>query len=273
MKRKKRTETVARFRRRDAEALAAPLRERLERWAEAAVDTLREARPNLPEKLEDRAQDAAEPLLAIADAAGAEWPDVARKALVSLAGEDDGDDDELGVRLLADVRAVFELLYRTDGEIPTATLLSELHAREEAPWKKLHKGEPLDPNGLARLLKPFGVRPRVIRQAEGTVRGYLVSAFSDPFERYLPPGTSGETPETVKQSNDGAGENVSGGVKHDPKHGAAVLPLFGAPGSVSPSVSPQGETVSTNEDGPCVTVSGVSGRAPDTSARKRSFGL
>jgi hypothetical protein len=200
MKRKKKTEAVSRFRRRDAEALAAPLRERLERWAESAVDALREARPDLPEKLGDRAQDAAEPLLSIADAAGAEWPALARKALVSLAGEDDGDEDELGVLLLGDVRAVLELLRRTDGEITTAALLSELHAREESPWKKLNKkAEPLDARGLARLLKPFGVRPRLIRQGEEVSRGYAVAAFSDPFERYLSPASDAHLSVTALQ--------------------------------------------------------------------------
>jgi Protein of unknown function (DUF3631) len=263
MKRKKRTESVSRFRRRDAEALAAPLRERLEQWAESAVDGLREARPDLPEKLNDRARDVGEPLLAIADAAGDVWPDLARKALVSLAGEDEGDDDELGVRLLGDVRTVFELLHLTDGEITTAALLSELHAREEAPWKKLHKGEPLDPRELARLLRPFGVRPRTVRQGKETPRGYLVSAFFDPFERYLPPDTLSETSATVQQSNVGAVESVSDDPKHDPKHGAADLPLFGAHGSVSDGVSHGVQQVSANKDGACVTVADVSDRVTE----------
>lgn len=270
MKRKKRTETVSRFRRRDAEALAAPLRERLERWAESAVDELRDARPELPEKLGDRAQDAAEPLLAIADAAGAEWPDLARKALVSLAGEDDGDDNELRVRLLADVRAVFEQLHKTEGEIPTATLLSELHAREESPWKKLYKGEGLDPSGLAKLLKPFGVRPQRIRVGEETVRGYLVSAFFDPFERYLSSDTPGATGATAPQSNAGAGESVADDPPQDPPHDDDALPLFGVSSSVADGVAGRGATVSTNKDGPCGAVAGVAGRVTETLAEAPS---
>jgi len=255
MKRKKRTETVARFRRRDAEALAGPLRERLERWAEAAVDTLREARPNLPEKLEDRAQDAAEPLLAIADAAGAEWPDVARKALVSLAGEDKGDEDQLGVLLLADVRAVFELLRRTDGEIPTADLLRELYEREESPWKKLDKkGEPLDARGLARLLRPFGVRSKKLRVGVTTPWGYLVSAFADPFERYLSPlDTSSGTSGTAEQSNADAGESVPDHPEQHPEHAAAP----DGSGLCSGSCSGSSGTVSINEDGRCAGVPDV----------------
>jgi hypothetical protein len=249
MKRKKKTEAVSRFRRRDAEALAAPLRERLERWAESALDGLRDARPELPEKLGDRAQDGAEPLLAIADSAGAEWPALARKALVTLAGEDDGEEDELGVRLLGDVRAVLELLHRTDGEITTEDLLRRLHDREEAPWKRFHKGEPLDARGLARLLRPFGVRPRVIRTGEGTARGYAVSAFADPFERYLSTAPAADLPVTASQP-------------------APVLPKsdFGMRNTLR-----HPKQVSINNDGPCdaVTDKGTAEHEAEAPVRRR----
>lgn len=266
MKRKKKAETAARFRRRDAETLAAPLRERLERWGESAVDGLRDARPALPDALGDRAQDAAEPLLAIADAAGAEWPDVARKALVALAGEDEGDEDELGVRLLTDVRTIFELLHRTDGEITTAALLEELHAREESPWKKLHKGDALDPRGLARLLKPFGVRPRVIRVGADTPRGYSVGAFADPFERYLPV-TPCATSATAQQSNDSAAESVADDPQHDPQHDSAAPSPFGAADSVADDVADDAQRVSINRDGPCGTVADVADRVTERHRR------
>jgi hypothetical protein len=54
----------------------------------------------------------------------------------------------------------------------------------------------LTPHGLARLLKPFGIRPATLRfQKEGksgdnpsiTDKGYLRSQFEDVFSRYLPP--------------------------------------------------------------------------------------
>jgi hypothetical protein len=235
------------------------------------VDGLKDARPALPEKLGDRAQDAAEPLLSIADAAGAEWPALARKALVSLAGEDEGDEDEQGVRLLGDVRAVFGLLHLTD-EITTAALLAELHAREESPWKKFDKkGEPLDSRGLARLLHPFGIRPRTIRQGKDTPRGYLVSAFSDPFERYLPSDSPSETSETTQQGNAGAVENVLDDVKHDPKHGAAAPLPFDADTSVSDDVSDDVKRVSTNKDGLCVTVADVSDEVIDERRERLSL--
>lgn len=45
------------------------------------------ARPELPDALSDRQQYDAEPLLAIADATGGDWPQAARFALAELCGE------------------------------------------------------------------------------------------------------------------------------------------------------------------------------------------
>jgi integrase len=76
-------EKAERFRRRDAEVDALALRGPLEELAELGP-RLEAARPDLPAELDDRAQDAAEPLLAIADLAGGDWPDRARRAIVEL---------------------------------------------------------------------------------------------------------------------------------------------------------------------------------------------
>ena len=70
LKRRSRGEHVQRFRQRDAAADAVELREQLAAWGAEHGDELAEARPVMPDELDDRAQDACEPLLAIADAAG-----------------------------------------------------------------------------------------------------------------------------------------------------------------------------------------------------------
>jgi hypothetical protein len=80
-------EAVERFRRRDVEPEAVALRERVERLAAESIEALEAARPELPCDLDDRAQDGAEPLLAIADLAGVEWAQRARQAVVELRGE------------------------------------------------------------------------------------------------------------------------------------------------------------------------------------------
>jgi Protein of unknown function (DUF3631) len=72
--RRTREERVERFRRRDVAPAAEELLDRLTDWLEPQIEELRRARPELPDELDDRAQDIWEPLLAIADLAGGDWP-------------------------------------------------------------------------------------------------------------------------------------------------------------------------------------------------------
>jgi hypothetical protein len=104
LKRRKQSETVERFRHKKADSDAAPLRKRLSAWASALQ--LHDVEPSVPDELDDRAADCWEPLLAIADAAGGEWPQRARTAAVALSGGG-RDDASLGVRLLTDIKAIF----------------------------------------------------------------------------------------------------------------------------------------------------------------------
>src|SRR5437763_2840747 len=67
LKRKGRGEQVERFRLRTTPTEAEALRITLDAWASEFVATLEDARPQLPDELDDRAQDVCEPLLAIAD--------------------------------------------------------------------------------------------------------------------------------------------------------------------------------------------------------------
>ena len=181
--RRSRTEAIARGRRRTIVAATEQLRGGIERWAKAALEGLRGMEPELPDELDDRAQDGAEPLLAIAEQAGGEWPTRARAALVELHGERTADDDSWGVQLLADIRAVFGDADR----LPSAELLDRLRADDEAPWAGWgEKG--LQPRGLGKLLGPYGIKSRTIRPASGApCRGFLRSQFEDAFTRYLPP--------------------------------------------------------------------------------------
>jgi hypothetical protein len=185
LKRKATGEDVERFRGREARAAAEPLRGALEAWNTEDADQLDAIRPHLPDELDDRAQDAAEPLLAIAELAGGEWPDRARRALVLLRSEQAGEDDEtIGVRLLADTLAAFE---RTSLErLSTARLLELLCEDDEAPWTEYH-GKPLTARGLARLLRPFSIRRTTVRlDDESVAKGYKREAFEDAWTRYLP---------------------------------------------------------------------------------------
>jgi hypothetical protein len=187
LKRRQPNETIERFRRSMAEADAKPLREALAAWAAANIEALKEARPDTPDVLDDRAADGWEPLLAIADAVGGPWPERARAAALSLSAGDSREDESLGVKLLADIRAVFE--ERGVDRLPSIEVCRALNALDESPWGDL-KGRPLDARKLAFLLRPHTVRPSTIRVGDETVKGYTREAFADAWARYLPPRIS-----------------------------------------------------------------------------------
>jgi hypothetical protein len=190
VKRRAPNEPVERFRRRQAEALAHPLREKLERWALGAVGALAEARPDIPKELDDRAADGWEPLLAIADAAGGEWPQRSREAALALSVGGGREDDSLGVRLLWDIKATFD--ERGSDRLTSTELVEALVAMEEAPWGDL-RGKPLEARTLARMLRPYDVKSKTIRldDSDGaTAKGYHASWFTDSWLRYTPANPS-----------------------------------------------------------------------------------
>ena len=63
--------------------------------------------PEMPLGVADRDADVWEAPLAIADAAGGDWPARARAAAVALVAESKASSPSLGIRLLADIRTVF----------------------------------------------------------------------------------------------------------------------------------------------------------------------
>src|SRR6478609_8628634 len=110
-------------------------------------------------------------------------PERARKAARVLgAGGDDTDRPAQQVQLLMDIDAAFG----NDTTIFTTNLLAHLNGLEESPWGDRRRGDGLDARGLARLLRPFKIRPKEVRVGMDTARGYHVDQFEDAFSRYLP---------------------------------------------------------------------------------------
>ena len=181
LKRRTAMEHVEPFRFRKARAASEPLRARLMEWA-ASATRLQDARPETPPELDDRAADGWEPLCAIADLAEGDWPNRARAAAVALSTGAAREDESLGVQLLTDTRAVMGDRDR----ISSAELVRRLSALDAAPWG-VEGGKPITQYALAKLLKPYGVRPRTIREDDGrTPKGYRASDFVDAFSRYVP---------------------------------------------------------------------------------------
>ena len=185
MRRRAPGEEVARFRRKERAGLV-DLLHRCERWAADSTDLLHDAAPQAPEALNDRAQDNWEPLLAIADLAGGEWPTRARSAALILSGErDDEDARTRGELVLGDIHAWFNA-HHAD-RVSSADLLAHLTKIEGRPWAESSNGRPFGASQLGKLLRTFSIKPGTIRLGStSTPKGYMRADFEDAWARYLP---------------------------------------------------------------------------------------
>lgn len=189
MRRRRRDkEPIERFRRKKALDEAEPIVQGFAAWATGTiVSTLEQADPELPEALGDRQQDACELLVAIADMAGGEWPAWARKALVEVFAEarEAAAAESRGTLLLGDLRDGFEKL---GDPVATSALLERLNELDERPWGGWSEGKGMRARDLARLLRPFEIRPKTVRLADDkTPKGYSRKDCEDAFSRYLAP--------------------------------------------------------------------------------------
>ena len=167
----------------DALPVAEGLREELEEWAEQSVEGLTSHRPEFPAELHARAAEGWWPLLSIADLAGGTWPHRAREAAKKLSGDFDVDEESRGVRLLADLRAVFG----DERTMSSVDVLEQLNALEESPWGAWHEGAGLRPRDLGRLLRPFGIKTKNVRVDDDKIlKGLHHDDLEAEWVRYLP---------------------------------------------------------------------------------------
>ncbi|WP_069772377.1 DUF3631 domain-containing protein [Streptomyces sp. LUP30] len=190
MRRRARNEKVEPFRARIHEAEGHKLRDRLAEWAEQARGFVMGAWPDMPDGVADRPADVWEPLLAIADAAGGDWPDRARQACLTLVKASRANDKgSLGVRLLTDLRD--HVMVGID-RLPTVAILDRLNALDDAPWADLG-GKPLDNRRLSKMLAEYmtadnePITSRNIKAAGSVLKGYYAADLWDAWARYCPP--------------------------------------------------------------------------------------
>ena len=203
LKRKLSTETVAPLRERDGADLGV-LKRKIARFVADNETALRAIEPNPPLAVDsDRARDMWEPLLAVADVCGGDWPERAREAGKALgdASEQGLGEGNVDVLLLSDIRDIFanevpperkadrEGAGRPDDgpKLATKDLLEKLHGLEERPWGAWGRArKPMTDKALGDRLRPYGVRSRTIRVGTLTPKGYHLHAFQDAFARYMP---------------------------------------------------------------------------------------
>ena len=193
MRRRAPSEAIEPYRRREHSAEGHELRDRIEIWTSGIIEALGAARPSMPTGIEDRDADVWEPLLAIADAAGGDWPERARVTAVTLVTLARGDRrGSLGIRLLTDLREVF-------GEreaVFTADIIEGLLALDEAPWGDIH-GKAPDVRGLARRLRPYGIESKSVRVGDRAAKGYRREDLHDAWERCAPLSPIGKVTEVT----------------------------------------------------------------------------
>jgi hypothetical protein len=160
------------------------LRRKLARVAQDLADQVRTANPIIPNGLNDRAEDAWLPLLAIAEVVGGNWPTLVRTAALSLTSDTD-DQEPFVIQLMAALKAVYEDAGMTDPDdfLPTAHLIAELNKDEEAPWTDLPRK--LTVQALRSIVIRFGVKSEQRQVNNVRARGYTFGALKMVFDHYL----------------------------------------------------------------------------------------
>ena len=140
----------------------------------------------MPAEFEDRAADCWEPLLAIADEAGDDWPTALGLRPSTLPAM-----PRRKLRRWALICSPTTQAFGDDDRLWTEKLLKKLCDRDESPWKDMSDGsagkeKPLNDRGPATRLKPYGIRSRSVRNGDLHRKGYMVEDFFDAWARYCP---------------------------------------------------------------------------------------
>src|SRR3954451_10244578 len=139
-------------------------------------EAIANAEPAIPDVLNDRAADIWEPLLAIAELAGGDWPERARQAAIGLSAAQDSNPTSA---LLLDIFAVF-----TESKVDrlfTRELVSQLNASQDGMWSEVLNGKNITERCLSKQLRPFGIVPGNIWFNAAQAKVYVLEDFQDVF--------------------------------------------------------------------------------------------
>ena len=204
MRRRAPDETIEPFRDRIHRAQARPIYDELEVWCAYTAQRIAGKYSDMPAEITDRDADCWEPLLAIADAAGGDWPERAREAAVYLVRRGHENIRTDGVELLEHILEAFG----DEDRLWTEKLLRHLIDRDESPWADI-KGHPLTDRGLATLLRPYRIRSRQVRIGELNRKGYVAEDFYDAWNRYLPSSLASRYKGYKRYKTDNENKNVA----------------------------------------------------------------
>jgi hypothetical protein len=161
--------------------------------------------PPMPAQLCNRQADNWRPLIAIAEAFGADWATRARDAAVIFTAE--YQDEDAAVVLLHDIRGIFD--GRRVDRLPSKTIVDDLTGADDAMWSEWRgiggnqQPRKLSQAELAKLLEPFQIRSRTIRISGGTsskptLKGYYRSQFDVAWRSYCESGVTPSQPRVIR---------------------------------------------------------------------------
>jgi hypothetical protein len=153
------------------------------RWAQDNAEAIKAVPPmDVDECATDRQEDVWEPLIAIARVAGGDWEKRIRFAAQKLAaGGSDGASETVAHQLLAALQSYFS---EHGDRADTKTIIAALN--ESGDFADVNFGRGLTPHFVAKLLKPYGIEPRVHKMNEGkAARGYSRDDCDPAFTTYL----------------------------------------------------------------------------------------
>jgi hypothetical protein len=169
------------------------LRRKCARFVMDHAEEIAGATPEIPEDLNDRAADIWEPLFVLADLAGGDWPEKARRAALGLTAAAQ-EESPIGSLLLDLMVQFIRERCASNGawteenggaRIFSRDLAASLNYYTGRPWQALVRGKVTE-MWLSQQLRPYGMRPRTIWIGEQSAKGYVEGDFTEAFRRYIP---------------------------------------------------------------------------------------
>jgi hypothetical protein len=186
MQRRSGDEHVQRFLLRTAGPQGKKLAATASAWATAhRADIDRAYTEQSLEFLADRDAEGWQPLFSVLAAADpARLPELEECARILTSGKATAtEEDSLQLKLLADIKAMFES--RGCTKLSSEELVGALNQCELSPWADIDRGRGLTKHKVSRMLRSFGITPRVVRIGDATPRGYMREDLEPVWGRYL----------------------------------------------------------------------------------------
>ncbi|WP_137701651.1 DUF3631 domain-containing protein [Marimonas lutisalis] len=160
------------------------VRRRIARWTADNAVRIGAMENEPPACGNDRLQDNFTPLWRIATALGGIWPDRIAAAYSLQVKAQEKSDEPAGVIMLHDIAELFATRTGRPDRLSSAEIVTDLIALEERPWAEWKRGNPITATTVAKLMKPFGIKPKVAKLHGSSTRVYLRSEIEAAACRY-----------------------------------------------------------------------------------------